>query len=70
LSGPAGLPADIAGKINVAVIKAFREPDMRTRLERDAIEAEPLSPAEFTAFFKAEAARWTPFARASGATAD
>jgi tripartite-type tricarboxylate transporter receptor subunit TctC len=70
LSGPAGLPADIATRINTAVIKAFRLPEVRALLDRDAIDAEPLSPAEFTAFFKAEAARWTPFAKASGATAD
>ncbi len=70
LSGPAGLPADIVGRINAAVIEALRTPAVRALLDRDAIEAEPLSPAEFTAFFKAEAARWTPFARASGATAD
>ncbi|HTY66492.1 MAG TPA: tripartite tricarboxylate transporter substrate binding protein [Alphaproteobacteria bacterium] len=70
LSGPAGLPADIVGRINTAVIEALRKPEVRALLDRDAIEAEPLSPAEFTAFFKAEAARWTPFARASGATAD
>ena len=70
LSGPAGLPAEIVGRINTAVIEALRKPEVRALLDRDAIEAEPLSPAEFTAFFKAEAARWTPFARASGATAD
>ena len=70
LSGPKGMPPDIVDKINAAMIKAFGQPDMRARLERDAIEAEPLSPAQFTAFFKAEAARWTPFARASGAKAD
>ena len=70
LSGPAGLPADIVGRINAATVEALRTPDVRALLDRDAIEAEPLSPAEFTAFFKAEAARWTPFARASGATAD
>ena len=70
LSGPAGLPADIVGRINAATVEALRKPDVRALLDRDAIEAEPLSPAGFTAFFKAEAARWTPFARASGATAD
>lgn len=70
LSGPKGLPADIVDRINTAVIKAFKEPDVRKLLEPDAIDPEPLTPAQFTAFFKAEAARWTPFARASGATAD
>ncbi len=70
LSGPAGMPGDIVNRINAAVIKGFHEPDVRARLERDAMELEPLSPAAFTAFFKEEAARWTPFAHASGATAD
>lgn len=70
LSGPAGLPADIVNRINAAVIKAWQQPDVKKLLEPDAIEAEPLSPAQFTAFVKAEAKRWTPFARASGAKAD
>ena len=70
LSGPAGMPADIVARINAAVIKAWKEPDMKKRLEMDAIDPAPLTPAQFTAFFKEEAARWTPFARASGAKAD
>lgn len=70
LSGPAGMPADIVARINAAVIQAFQQPDVRKLLAPDAIEPEPLTPAQFTAFFKSEAARWTPFARASGAKAD
>ena len=70
LSGPAGMPEDVVNRINAAVIKAWRQPDVKKLLEPDAIEAEPLTPAQFTAFFKAEAKRWTPFARASGAKAD
>lgn len=70
ISGPKGVPADVVDRINAAVIKAWQQPDVRKLLDRDAIEAEPLTPAQFTAFFKAEAGRWTPFARASGAKAD
>ena len=64
------LGADIVERINAAVIQAFKQPDVRKLLAPDAIDPEPLTPAQFTAFFKAEAARWTPFARASGAKAD
>ena len=67
LSGPANLPADIVNKINQTVIKGFAAPDVRKRLDRDAIDPEPLSPAEFTEFVKQETARWAPLARASGA---
>jgi len=70
LSGPLGLPPEIVERINAAIIRTFAEPDVRARLDRDAMALPPLSPAAFTAFFKEEAARWTPFARASGATAD
>ena len=70
LSGPAGLPADVVQRVNAAVIDAFAQPEVRKLLERDAIEPAPMSPAEFTAFFKSEAKRWTPFAHASGAKAD
>jgi len=70
LSGPLGLPEDVVERINATIIRAFAEPDVRVRLDRDAMALEPMSPAAFTAFFKEEAARWTPFARASGATAE
>ncbi len=67
LSGPAGLPADIVTRLNAEVIKALQQPDIRQRLDREAIHAEPLSPAQFTAFVQAEINRWTPIAKASGA---
>ncbi len=64
LSGPAGLPPEIVRRINAEVIKAFKTPEVRKRLERDAIEPEPLSPAEFVAFVKQETERWGPIAQA------
>jgi tripartite-type tricarboxylate transporter receptor subunit TctC len=70
LSGPAGMPDEIVQKISATIIKSFAQPDVQQRLARDAMNLEPLSPTEFTKFFKEEAARWTPFAKASGATAD
>jgi tripartite-type tricarboxylate transporter receptor subunit TctC len=63
LSGPAGMPEDIVNKINAAVIKGFKNPDIRKRLERDAIDPEPFTPAEFTAYVKEETKRWGPIAQ-------
>ncbi len=62
LSGPAHMPADIVNLINTTVIKGFQKPDIRQRLERDSIDPEPFTPAEFTAFVKEEAERWGPIA--------
>jgi len=63
LSGPKGLPGDIVNKMNAAVIKGFKEPDARARLEQDAIDPEPYDPAAFAAFFKSENAKWGPLAK-------
>ncbi|HEX9466586.1 MAG TPA: tripartite tricarboxylate transporter substrate binding protein [Alphaproteobacteria bacterium] len=67
LSGPVGLPPDIVNRINAVVTKSWQKPEVRKRLDRDAIDPEPYTPAEFTEFVKAEIARWAPLARASGA---
>jgi tripartite-type tricarboxylate transporter receptor subunit TctC len=67
LSGPAGIPADIVKRLNEEVVKALHSPDIRQRLDRDAIDPEPLTAPQFTAFMQAEIDRWTPIVKASGA---
>lgn len=66
LSGPAGMPPEIANKLNAEVVKAFKQPDVVERLKREAIYTEPFTAQEFTAFFKREMDRWTPIAKAAG----
>jgi tripartite-type tricarboxylate transporter receptor subunit TctC len=66
LSGPAGLPGDIVQRLNRGVIDVLALPDVRARLERDAIETHAMTPQEFTAFLAAEIDRWTPLARQVG----
>jgi tripartite-type tricarboxylate transporter receptor subunit TctC len=68
LSGPARMPADVVKKINGEVLKTFRDPEIKKRLAREAIDPEPFDPQEFTAYFKAEYERWTPIAKSSGVT--
>lgn len=67
LSGPKGMPPAIVDPLNAAVVEIMRSPEVTKRLELDAIQVEPLKPAEVTAFFQSEIARWTPVAKASGA---
>jgi len=61
---PAGTPKEIVDKINATVIKGFKNPEVRKRLDRDAIDPEPLTPAQFTEFVKEETYRWGPIAKA------
>jgi tripartite-type tricarboxylate transporter receptor subunit TctC len=67
LSGPPKMPDDIVQRLNKEVVRILALPQVRERLEKDAISTEPYSPAEFTAFIGKEAERWGPIAKASGA---
>ena len=62
LSGPAGLPRDIAIKLNAEVRIAMAKPKILNMLASDAIEPNNLDPDDFTQFVRAEIARWTPIA--------
>jgi tripartite-type tricarboxylate transporter receptor subunit TctC len=63
LSGPAGLPDEIVQKLNRAVADALAMPDVKKKLDDDAIEREPMTPEQVTRFFAAEIAKWGPIAR-------
>jgi len=63
LSGPAGLPNDITQRLNAAVAKMLQFPDVRKRLDRDAVETRVMTSDEFTAFVASEIDKWTPVAR-------
>jgi tripartite-type tricarboxylate transporter receptor subunit TctC len=66
LVAPAGTPKALVDAIQAAVVKAYADPAVADRLEKAGINAVTTSPAEFDAFFRAEAERWTAFYKASG----
>ena len=63
LSGPARLPDDITLRLNGAVAAMLQLPDVRKRLDRDAVETRVMSPDEFTRFVADEIAKWAPVAK-------
>lgn len=63
LSGPAGLPKDITDRLNAAVAQMLQQPEMRKRLDREAIETQAMSSEEFTSFVASEIAKWAPVAK-------
>ncbi len=67
LSGPANMPPDVVERLNAGVVKAVQSPDVQARFRKEAIDTKELSSAAFTAFFKSEIVRWTPFAKAVAA---
>lgn len=60
LSGPAGLPKDIVVKLNRAAVAALERPALRQQIEQDAVEVNPMTPAEVTQYFASEIGKWGP----------
>ena len=68
---PAGTPAPIVARMNVAVREAVMEPETaRILREMELPPIEKGSPEEFARFMDSELALWVPLVRASGATAE
>jgi tripartite-type tricarboxylate transporter receptor subunit TctC len=65
LSGPSGLPADLAQRLNGAVNKALEQPSVRRHLEQDAFDIRPMTQAQTSAYFKSEFDKWVPAMRAA-----
>jgi tripartite-type tricarboxylate transporter receptor subunit TctC len=63
LSGPAGVPDEIVVKLNHSVAEVLEMPDVKKRLDDDAIEREPMTPEQVTKFFASEIAKWGPIAK-------
>ena len=69
LFGPAKLPPDIVGKLNLQVAKIFADPDFRTHfLKPQMFEAMPGSPQEFAAYIQSERAKWAKVIREANIT--
>jgi tripartite-type tricarboxylate transporter receptor subunit TctC len=67
---PAGTPPAIVTRLNTAIVKIVRSPEMRERLLADGSEAIGSTPEEFTAVMKTDIAKWAKVIKASGAKPD
>jgi len=54
LSGPAGVPDAIVAKLNRAVAEVLELPDVKARLDQDAIERDAMTPEALTKFVASE----------------
>jgi tripartite-type tricarboxylate transporter receptor subunit TctC len=63
LSAPAGLPAEIADKVNRAIAEGLASPQVRKQLAQDAVEIKMMSPSELTRFTQAEIDKWVQVAK-------
>src|SRR6185436_4067317 len=63
--GPKGLPASTVTLLSAAVTKAVLSPEVSQRLMPQGAEPSPSTPAELTAYMKAESARWAKVIKAA-----
>jgi tripartite-type tricarboxylate transporter receptor subunit TctC len=70
LFGPARLPPDVTQRLNKAFVDALNSPEVKARLATLMAEGSPTTPEQFTAFVKAELAKYEGVVKASGAKAD
>ena len=70
LAAPAKTPVAILDKLNGEIRKMLQDPAVQARLEQLAFTPVGDSRQEFAAFIRAEIAKWSQVAKASGAKAD
>ena len=68
LYGPAGMPPELARKLQAAAAASLREPALQERLAKIGLVASPTTSAELLAQQRAELAMWGPIVKASGFT--
>ena len=66
----AGVPKSILDKLNGAVVTTLNLPDIRERYVQNTVDVTPTTREELGAFIRAEIAKWTKVARATGISLD
>jgi tripartite-type tricarboxylate transporter receptor subunit TctC len=67
---PRGVPPAIAAKLNAEIVRAHALPDLKERYANLGVEATSSTPAEFSAYIKAEAARFAKVLKETGVKLD
>jgi tripartite-type tricarboxylate transporter receptor subunit TctC len=70
LLAPAATPSAIVARLSAEVNAVVRRAEFKQKLAAQGAEPEGSTPEEFAAYLRAEAARWAPVVKASGARAD
>jgi tripartite-type tricarboxylate transporter receptor subunit TctC len=68
--GPAGLSAEVLDRLNGAVNRGMRQPEVVKRLAGEGVDAVGSTPEEFAARIRREMTKWSAVVKASGATAE
>jgi tripartite-type tricarboxylate transporter receptor subunit TctC len=67
VSGPAGIPKDVADKLYTALSEVLAMPNVLKKLEENGIVYSKLTQAEYAALVARQISEWNPVIKASGA---
>ncbi|NJD87127.1 MAG: tripartite tricarboxylate transporter substrate binding protein [Betaproteobacteria bacterium] len=70
LLGPAGMPREIAMKIQAEVVRILKIPEIREKLVHQGVDPVGSTPDEFAAYIKSETEKWAKVVRMAGAQAN
>jgi tripartite-type tricarboxylate transporter receptor subunit TctC len=70
VGAPAGTPPEIIRRVNTILVNELKTPAMREQMLKRGGLVSANSPEEFSAYLKAEIARWTKIARAANISID
>ena len=63
---PAKTPKEIVTKLNTAIVKILKMPDVVESLKNNGLDASPSTPEELTAFMKEDIVKWAKVVKAAG----
>jgi tripartite-type tricarboxylate transporter receptor subunit TctC len=69
-AAPAKTPREVVARLNDAMVKALRSPDIRERMTQIGFDVVASSPEEFGKFMQEEVARWTAVVNKGGIKPD
>jgi len=64
--GPAGMPPEIVRRLNSEIVAVLRLPDVRKRLESQALDVRPSTPEAFGRLLRTDLARWAKVVQRAG----
>ena len=70
ISGPAGMPAPVADRLNAALTAALNTPDLANRLRDLGAEPNRMTRADYTALVTSDFARWAAVAKSADIRVD
>ena len=70
LLGPAGMPREIAMKIQAEVVRVLKIPEIREKLIQQGVDPVGSTPDEFAAYIRSETEKWAKVVKMAGAQAN